>query len=96
MVAESTSEQALAILWREVAQEHFLWRPTAEEALAALERRRKLVQQMLGLKEAQPSLENEAAHLIEDHFHTLLKAESAWLEHALASVHRSTDNRDQS
>jgi hypothetical protein len=43
VVDEPTSEQALAILWREVAQEHFLRRPTAAEALAALEQRRKLV-----------------------------------------------------
>lgn len=96
MVDEPTPEQALARLWREVAQEHFLRRPTAAEALAALEQRRKLVQQMLGLKEAQPSLGNGAAHLIVNHFHTLLKAESTWLEHALTSVHRSMDNRDQS
>jgi hypothetical protein len=43
VVDEPTSEQALAFLWREVAQEHFLRRPTAAEALAALEQRRKLV-----------------------------------------------------
>jgi hypothetical protein len=96
VVDEPASEQALAILWREVAQEHFLRRPTAAEALAALEQRRKLVQQVLGLEEAQPSLDSGAAHVIVNHFHTLPTAESAWLEHALTSVRRSMDDWDQS
>jgi hypothetical protein len=96
MGAEPTPEQVLARLWRAVAQEHFLRRPTAAEALAALEQRRKLVQEMLGLTEAQPSLGHRAAHVMAHHFHTLLKAESTWLEHALTSVHRSMDNPDHS
>ena len=71
---EPTPEQTLAILWREVAQEHFLRRPTAAEALAVLGRRRKLGQQMLGLKEVSPSPCNGATRLIVIHFHTRLKS----------------------
>jgi hypothetical protein len=91
-----TPEQALAILWREVAQEHFLRGPTAAEALAALEQRREMVQRMLGLREVWTSLSDGAALLMLNHFHTLLKAESTWLEHALVSMRVSMNSRGQS
>lgn len=95
MTNERTPEQALAILWRKVAQEHFLRGPTAAEALAVLKQRREMVQRMLDLKDAQPSLSVGAAPFMLDHFHTLLKAESAWLECALTSMHMSMDSQSQ-
>jgi hypothetical protein len=50
---------------------------------------------MFKLNEAQPSLGNGAARLIVKHFHTLLKAESAWLDKAITTVRRSMDNQAQ-
>ena len=96
MADEPIFEQALATICREVAREHFLRRPTAAEALAALDQWRILAQQMLELTEAQTSLGNGAAQLMAHHFHSLLKAESTWLERALTGRRRSTDTRDHS
>lgn len=93
MADEQTPEQILAILWREVALKHFLCGPTAVEALAALEQRREIVQQMLGLKEARLSLSDGAALLMLNHFQTLLKAESAWLERALVGMRVGMNSR---
>lgn len=82
--------------WRVVAQEHFLRRPTAAEALAALEQRRNLTQHMLELKEAQSFWDNGAARLVVNHLHTLLNAEWSWLEYAITAVRRSVGNQNQS
>lgn len=48
MIDERATMQVLAILWQEVAQAHFLCEPAQTDALAALERRREMVQWMLG------------------------------------------------
>ena len=95
MADKPTPAPALGILWREVAQEHFLNGPTAAEALAVLKQRREMVQRMLDLKEAKPSLSDGAARLLLNHFHTLLKAKSAWLERALTRMRMSMDSQSQ-
>lgn len=92
---ERALEQALGTLWQEVAEGHFLHKPTTAEALVALERRREIVSRLLTLKDAQPILSASPAPLMMDHFHMLLQAESAWLEHALRSVQLGTDGQGE-
>jgi hypothetical protein len=95
MTHEQMLEQALATLWYEVTQAHFLRTQTTEEILVNLEKRREMVTCLLDHEAAQPQFRNGAAPLMMDHFHTMLKAELAWLERALNMVQTGMDNQDQ-
>lgn len=54
MAYEHMLEQALATLWREVTQAHFLHELTTAETLVVLERRREMVIGLLDQEDAQP------------------------------------------
>ncbi len=94
MQHEQTLEQALATLWREVAQaQGQMLRGPTTEAAKTLERRGELVERLLRLEETQPAETAGAALFIRDHFQTLLKAESAWLERVRAMARTNRQER---
>ncbi|MFL5660560.1 MAG: hypothetical protein ACJ8BW_04335 [Ktedonobacteraceae bacterium] len=86
MAYKQMLEQALATLWREVAQAHGLRQLTTVEALVVLERRREMVMRLLGQQDAPPQIHNGVAPLMMDHVSTLLKAELVWLEQTLSMM----------
>jgi hypothetical protein len=95
MAHERTLEQALTVLWHEVAQAHFLHGQTTAQALVALEKQRKLVLCLLEQENAQPQAGNGAVPLMMDRFSTLLKSQLAWLEHARIILQTGADNQNQ-
>jgi hypothetical protein len=86
MAYKQMLEQALATLWREVAQAHGLRQLTTVEVLVVLERRREMVMRLLGQQDAPPQIHNGVAPLMMDHVSTLLKAELVWLEQTLSMM----------
>ena len=87
-------ENALITLWSEVAQAHFMCTLATHELPALLEERRHMAQRLLDQNDNQPELPGAAALVIMDHFHTLLEAELAWLERALASLQASAGSQE--
>lgn len=95
MTEEQGLDQALAELWGEVARTHFLQKQTST-ASQVLKRRREAVWRLLSLEERQPTMPGAgAAPLMLDHFYTMLKAESAWLDRALARLDIGLNSQNQ-
>ncbi|HLZ62100.1 MAG TPA: hypothetical protein VKR06_34575 [Ktedonosporobacter sp.] len=84
-------ELALAVLWREIAQEHFLRSLTIPEALAALEQRRDVADHLLAqiYREPAHSRCGDKAAFMLAHCRELLEAELAWLDRTISCLQSS-------
>ncbi|QBD75883.1 hypothetical protein EPA93_07620 [Ktedonosporobacter rubrisoli] len=89
VLSEQAIAQALASLWQETEQAHFLRSVSAYEWHKTLEARRSFTGHLLSLLESErerAQCNAKAPFLMLDYYYTLLTAELNWLDRAIAML----------